>query len=98
MPPPPFSPSFYYSRGTYRPVDLPRSLILELTNACNFTECAGCPTSSRTPWPKGFMSGGTFHRVLEELKTWDHEYVLHMFRRGESLLHPNFDVYVHALG
>lgn len=36
------------------------------------------------------MSDEVFYKTLGDLRSWDHEYVLHMFRRGESMLHPKF--------
>lgn len=55
---------------------------IELTNVCNM-HCGHCP-SSKSEYPRGFMSPETFAKALRHVKSGD-RFNLQMF--GEGLLH-----------
>lgn len=65
----------------------PKRVTLEFTNDCNRT-CTGCPRHKMT-YPKGYMSIALFLKVTAELPC---DTVIVPFFRGESLLHPYFNI------
>jgi MoaA/NifB/PqqE/SkfB family radical SAM enzyme len=75
---------FYFSDPT-----VPRSVGLELTNACNL-RCPYCSAQTNAVKGKtGFMSDRTFSRLLSHLR----QFRLHMLRvvgGGEPTLHPRY--------
>lgn len=68
--------------------DLPKRVELELSNSCNL-RCTYCPRSHLKN-PSGFMDKKLFIKVIDEITEFP-ETVLVLHRRGESLLHPEFN-------
>ena len=72
----------------YQTPDFPKRVELEMVASCNL-QCTFCP---RRFFGKldGFMDFGLFEKIINEIKDYpDTIIVLH--RRGESLLHPEFN-------
>jgi pyruvate-formate lyase-activating enzyme len=64
----------------------PRSLIIEPTVACNRT-CPFCPRTNYDVHKSGYMDMALFQRLMDEIAHYRGR-TIHLFRRGESLLHP----------
>ena len=68
--------------------DLPKRIEIELSNSCNL-HCTYCPRAHLDN-TSGFMDKDLFMKVIDEIAPFpDTIVVLH--RRGESLLHPEFN-------
>ncbi|WP_243438157.1 radical SAM/SPASM domain-containing protein [Fundidesulfovibrio soli] len=71
------------------------SLILELTNACNF-RCPFCPSESITR-PKGFMSMDVFRRIVREGVEGGFFDTIQLGLMGEPFMHKGlFEMAAHA--
>jgi len=76
-------------------IDFPRYIDVELTNTCNL-QCIMCPTGCNVSTrPKGFMSHGTFNRILQEC--YRYECHIRFIRWGEPLLHPELTGFIGAV-
>ncbi|MBN1205671.1 MAG: radical SAM protein [Myxococcaceae bacterium] len=73
----------------------PKSLIIEPTINCN-RKCPFCPRTNYDARKHGFMEMGLFTRLMDEIN--EHRgRTVHLFRRGESLLHPKIiDMFEYA--
>lgn len=68
--------------------NFPRRIEIELTNRCNLN-CSYCPRHYLNA-PTGFMDGELFQKIADEAHDNGVDCVV-LHRRGESLLHPDFD-------
>ena len=76
-------------------IDFPRYIDVELTNTCNL-QCIMCPTGRNVSTrPKGFMSHGTFNKILRECCR--HRCHIRFVRWGEPLLHPELTKFIGAV-
>jgi len=73
-------------------MNLPKRVIIELTNYCNRI-CKGCPRL-KTDYPQGNMNWPLFTKITHELPS---NTIIVPFFRGESLLHPQFPHVMAAL-
>lgn len=72
----------------------PRLIDVEMTNTCNF-RCLMCPTGNFSQKrKKGFMTGETFAKVLDEAAR--HGAPLRFIRWGEPLTHPDIVAFLQA--
>ena len=68
---------------------LPKRLEIEFTNACN-SRCGYCPRFYLIGVDAGFLEVSLFRKIVDEAAS-EPSTVLQLHRRGESLLHPDFD-------
>ena len=72
----------------YKATDFPQRLEVELVSDCNL-RCVYCPRHYVNNL-KGYMNFELFKKIIDEAKVYrDMIFVLH--RRGESMLHPQFN-------
>jgi pyruvate-formate lyase-activating enzyme len=76
------------------PLDYPLVLYLEPTNVCNF-RCSFCPTGDtaliKRHRPVGMMPWELWTKVIDDFKAFDQPAEnAHLFKDGESTLHPRF--------
>ena len=71
----------------FDPKEFPMRVEIELTNDCN-SYCTYCPRKYMR-YEIGYMSLKLYRRLIDEISTF-HNRTLVLFRRGESLLHPEF--------
>lgn len=73
----------YYLQESY----FPNRIEIELTNECN-SICGYCPRRFMK-YEHGFMDPTLFRKLINEISAYK-DRTLVLFRRGESLLHPEF--------
>ncbi|MCU7834972.1 MAG: radical SAM protein [gamma proteobacterium symbiont of Taylorina sp.] len=67
----------------------PLIMNIEPTNYCNL-KCYYCPRE-RADKGNGFISWELYKKIIDELKDANHQLImLHLFKDGESFLHPDF--------
>jgi len=77
------------------PLDGPLVIYFEPTNVCNF-RCDFCPTGDnelikKIGRPVGYMKFDLWKKIVDDLKEFPNPLkCAHMFKDGESLLHPKF--------
>lgn len=71
--------------GKFKTRKFPTHLIIELTNKCNFN-CKYCP-ARKMNIREGFMEPRLFFNIIKQCRK---KVSIDLFRRGESLLHPDF--------
>jgi radical SAM protein with 4Fe4S-binding SPASM domain len=77
------------------PLSHPLVMYLEPTNVCNF-RCEMCPTGNdklikQIKRPIGYMPYRLWTKVIDDLREFDQPVEnIHLFKDGESLLHPRF--------
>lgn len=70
-------------------IDYPLIMNIEPTNYCNL-KCYYCPRE-RADKGNGFISWDLYKKIIDELKEANHQLImLHLFKDGESFLHPDF--------
>ncbi|MDD8014098.1 MAG: radical SAM protein [Acidobacteriota bacterium] len=77
---------------------LPIRLWVELTSHCNL-KCEMCPNKELEREEKGYMDFGVFRKIVDEASSFAYE--VHLYHRGESLIHPEISVmteYAHKAG
>ncbi len=71
---------------------------IELTNRCPM-KCIMCPRTQHMTRDQGFMDMGLFKKVIDELAavnpSFHNNRVVWLHHFGESLLHPQFDAFIH---
>ena len=73
------------SASSGRAPAVPPSIQIEPTNICNL-RCTTCP-GARSPYPRGFMDMGLFEKIISQASRVGVKRV-HLYLRGEPLLHP----------
>lgn len=69
--------------------DFPKRVEIELSNSCNL-HCTYCPRNYLDN-PGGFIDEKLFRKVIDEITPFP-DTILVLHRRGESLLHPKFNI------